>query len=513
MKTTLTLQTGEASVGPLASLWRDWNHFWFQPASPVPLGLIRIFAGLCIFYIHLAYSVDLQEFFGANAWVDKQMIDDFRHDFPWPASPLDWGESEQTARLPQTPEEVEYTRKWGVLPGQVLNRGFPCWSIWYHVTDPQAMRWVHLGILLIILLFTMGFCSRVTSVLTWIGVISYIQRSPTTLFGMDTMMNLVLLYLIVGQSGSALSVDRLISRYWATRRALREKRPAPVDLEPAPSVAANLGLRLMQVNVCIIYIAAGLSKLQGATWWSFNAIWFTMANPEFSPMHLEIYDWSLRFLCRHRLLWELFMSGGVVFTLFMEIGFPFLVWNRRLRWTMVASAAMLHTGIALFMGLNTFGLMMMLLVSSFIPLEAVERFLAFLGQGAPRLRLGCNSRDPRQLRAASLVRAFDVWGQVEMVDQGAGRSSSPTARTVAMAADDRHLHLLEPATGATRSGYPLFERVVRGLRLLWPVAWVTWIPGVAALGRTLYPPSGTSAAAALLSNNGHTKPHGEAVSR
>ena len=103
-----------------------------------------------------------------------------------------------------------------------------------------------------------------------------------------------------------MSVDRLIVRYWARRRHL----PEPEFLRPPPSVSANLALRLLQVHVCIIYAASGLSKLQGPAWWSGVAVWGTMANYEFSPMNLQIYTAFLQFLCKHRWLWELVMTGG-----------------------------------------------------------------------------------------------------------------------------------------------------------------------------------------------------------
>jgi len=56
--------------------------------------------------------------------------------------------------------------------------------------------WVTHGcILAAMFLFTLGFCTRVTSVLTWLGMLSYTQRAPTSLFGMDTIMNVLVLYL------------------------------------------------------------------------------------------------------------------------------------------------------------------------------------------------------------------------------------------------------------------------------------------------------------------------------
>ena len=47
---------------------RAWNRFWFTPRDPTLLGLVRIFGGLVALYTVVAYSYDLQEFFGKDAW-------------------------------------------------------------------------------------------------------------------------------------------------------------------------------------------------------------------------------------------------------------------------------------------------------------------------------------------------------------------------------------------------------------------------------------------------------------
>ena len=64
-----------------------------------------------------------------------------------------------------------------------------------------------------------------------------------------------------------------------------------------------------------------------------------------------------------------------------EISFIFLVWTRQLRWTMLVAALLLHTGIALFMGLVMFSLMMLTLVLAFVPAGALSRALWRLGRG------------------------------------------------------------------------------------------------------------------------------------
>jgi hypothetical protein len=131
----------------------------------------------------------------------------------------------------------------------------------------------------------------------------------------------------------------------------------------------------MQVHFCIIYMTAGLSKLLGGTWWSGTAVWWTLANYEFAPLRVPLYYEALRWVAQHRLMWEVVMTGGVLYTLVLEISFPYLVWKRELRWLMVAGSVLLHTSIGIFMGLATFGLLMIALVLSFVPPEAVHRLL------------------------------------------------------------------------------------------------------------------------------------------
>jgi hypothetical protein len=366
-------------AGFLGRLLRAWDRFWFRPGDPTTLGLVRICCGLIVLYIHVAYSWDLQEFFGKDAWVTAAMMDEFRTSAPAFGPPAAWDNTVPPRAKSQ--EEEEYTRKWGGHPSQSASFGQWRWSIWYHVTDPTWMRIIHGGILTCMFLFLIGFCTRLTGVLSWLGMLSYVHRSPTSLFGMDNIMNVVMLYLVIGPSGAALSVDRLIARYWASYQALRRHKPAPLFGPPARTISANFALRLLQVHICIVYIISGTSKLQGGVWWSGNAIWMTMANYEFSPMDNALYMAFLRLLSEHRWLWELFMTGGTFFTLIFEISFAYLIWNRRLRWTMIVCAVLLHLGIAICMGLVAFSMIMLTAVLSFVPGQTVRQLLWQLGRG------------------------------------------------------------------------------------------------------------------------------------
>jgi hypothetical protein len=185
---------------------------------------------------------------------------------------------------------------------------------------------------------------------------------------MDTMMNLLLIYLMVAPSGAALSVDD-----WLRRR--RERAAGLPDRPSPPLVSATVATRMLQINFCFVYMGSGLSKLLGSAWWNGTALWGTVSNSYFAPVDQSWYINGLQFLASHRWLWELSMTAGCIFTLCVEIGLPFLVWLPRWRWLMVSGSVLLHTGIGALMGLVTFSLCMLCMVICFVPPEAVRELL------------------------------------------------------------------------------------------------------------------------------------------
>jgi hypothetical protein len=196
-------------------------------------------------------------------------------------------------------------------------------------------------------------------------------------------------------------VDRLLARWWVDARPrvigrwrafwarLRGRQPSAEPIAPGPtppaapepSVSANLAIRLLQVHLCIIYLAAGLSKLLGAPWWTGHAVWGTLANFETAPMQYEWYLGLLRALAANRLVYEVAMTLAALFTLAFEICYPFLIWGPRTRWLLLGMALLLHGLIGAFIGLKTFSLLMLTMNLAFVPPETLRRVLGRLTRG------------------------------------------------------------------------------------------------------------------------------------
>ncbi len=292
-----------------------WNRFWFTPSDPATLSLIRILSGAMLLYTHLVWTLGLEAFLGKNSWVSP--------------------EAAQQALAP--PSGRSYA-----------------WSYFWLIDSPAALWAVHVAALIVFAMLLLGLASRVVSVLAYVAAVSYVNRLPGALFGLDQVNCMLALYLMIGPSGAAYSLDRWI----AARRAGHALPPA------APSVSGNIAIRLIQLHMCVIYFFAGLGKLQGDSWWYGDALWGAVANLEYQSLDatwLAAWPLTLALLTQVTVYWELF--------------FCVLVWPRILRPATLSLAIPLHLGIAFFMGMITFGLAMLIGCTSFVSPWLVRRVL------------------------------------------------------------------------------------------------------------------------------------------
>ena len=178
-----------------------------------------------------------------------------------------------------------------------------------------------------------GLRARAAATVAWLTHLMLMTTAQGTVYGADVFANIFLFYLMWAPSGAALSLD------------LRRGR-APA----APTPAARLSLRVVQMHLCGIYLASGVQKACGEGWWNGEAIWRTLMMPESRK-----YD--LSFLAAHP--WIAAVAGWSV--LLVEIGYPIFMWSRRTRRLWVLVTAAMHLVIAMRMGLGVFGAIMIVL--------------------------------------------------------------------------------------------------------------------------------------------------------
>jgi hypothetical protein len=140
----------------------------------------------------------------------------------------------------------------------------------------------------------------------------------------------------------------------------RLRRGAPNEVPP--SSTANLAIRAIQVHMCIIYLFSALGKLLGLHWNSGEASWLSFAMLEYRSIDMT---WTAKF---PRLL--NFMTHA---TVFWELSYCALIWPRLTRPWMLLMAVIVHSGIVLFLGMPTFGLVMLIGNLAFISPKTVRK--------------------------------------------------------------------------------------------------------------------------------------------
>ena len=298
------------------SSFDGWNRFWFRSANPVTLAVIRILAGGMLFYTHLIWALNSNDFFGPHAWMTNEVV-------------------------------------------KQVNDSVFAWS-WFHwIESSIGVTILHAAALAVFALLTLGCYTRVVSVLAFLTAVAYANRIPAAMFGLDQVNTIIAFYLMIGPCGARFSIDA-----WRRRRRDRGTEAMPIE----PSISANIATRLLQVHLCVIYFFAGVSKLQGPAWWNGTAIWGAVANLEYQSIDLTwLADWPLtvNFLTHTVIVWEL--------------SYCIFVWHRSTRPIVLLIAVAMHAGIACCLGMITFGTAMIIANMAFVSPALIEALLKRFG--------------------------------------------------------------------------------------------------------------------------------------
>jgi hypothetical protein len=204
-----------------------WNAFWFTPADPLPLAVIRICTGLLLVWSSLVWLRDADAFFGADGWMAADEV---------------WRMNDQ--------------------PWQ--------WSWYFAAPTPAVVRGLAVVAPVAAILLTVGLATPIAAVVSLVAFISAANRAPLNVFGLDDTLGLLLVGLVVGPAGDRLALDG----------------PVRGRGRGAASIRANIALRLIQIHLCVVYFFSGCGKMLGASWWEGTALWGAAANVQYRTLDL-----------------------------------------------------------------------------------------------------------------------------------------------------------------------------------------------------------------------------------
>lgn len=302
---------------------QTWDHFWFTPRQASTLAVIRIGCGAMLAYIHLVWACVIPDFLGSQAWISADVA-------------------------------------------RQLHRRDWAWSWLFH-TENYAWLLLHQCVAIgASLLMMVGLATRLTMVVAWWMTLMVCHRLTGALFGLDQIVVMLSMYLMLSNAGSQWSVDAWLRRKYATEH--------PDKLQPGswwswwlpanlPAINNNVATRLIQLHLCVIYLFGGLSKMRGEMWFDGSALWYAIVNYEYQSLDLT---WLGR--------WRLAVASLTAVTIFWETFYIATVWHRLTRPVTLALAVLVHGGIAVGLGMITFGSIMIIANLAFIEPITLERW-------------------------------------------------------------------------------------------------------------------------------------------
>ena len=407
---------------------RDWNGFWFGQVSSVPLGLFRLVFG----FWTLVYGLLL--FPERFLWFSEKGV--------------------LPAKL-----ALEYNSTSGPATGQGLGAGYQLNLL----TLPNADHFLTLLLvvfLLATLCLTLGFWTRTSAALVYLGLTLLHNRDAPMHNSGDTVMIVLSLYLVFSPAGAACSLDRL----WRIFRG-RE--------DDTPPLIVPWAQRLMQIQIAVLYLCASLSKITGPEWTDGTATYY--------PLHLPE---STRFpmLGRDNIYVVNLFTWGTVAT---EFALATFVWVPRLRLYVLAAGVALHLGIEYTFNIPLFSALMITSYINFLTGEDIRNFLAWAKRplALTPLRLVYDGECDFCRSSLLVVRFFDVFRQITFVD-----SHDPAA----LAATGVRFEDAEEAAYAVRpdgqqyAGFDAFRQIAWQMPATVLLAPLLYVPPIPQLGRRAY---------------------------
>ena len=312
--------TSNSLISWIQDLSRAWDHFWFTPRLPHTLAIIRIGCGALLAYVHLIWAIFATDFMGNSAWIDNTTIRE--------------------------------------LHGAGSNAQWVWTWLWY-IDSPLLLRLHELTAMILSIAMMLGLCTRLVTPLAWWLTLMTCHRMTGALFGLDQVIVMLSMYLMIAPCGSVYSLDSvLLKRGW-------QLSWLPTGEPNRPSTLNNIATRLIQLHLCVIYIFGGLSKMRGEMWFDGSAMWYTLVNYEYQSLDMTWLGKS-----------PLIIASLTAITIFWETFYCALVWPRLTRPITLALAFFVHGGIAVVLGMVTFGTGMILANFAFFEPEFTRRLIS-----------------------------------------------------------------------------------------------------------------------------------------
>ncbi len=299
----------------MKQLLASWDDFWLTPEPTSTLAVVRVAYGAVLLAWAAGLGPDLSPFFSTSGILSDH---------------------------PDT--------RWA-------------WSLLHVVESDAFVAIVYWLLVASAVGLVLGFHTRLAAVVAWVCVVSLYRRNPAFFQAGDQALRVFSFYFMLAPAGAALSLDR-----W------RRARDRFWEFPNRPPWA----LRLMQVQLSMIYLFTVWIKVRGETWNNGTAFSYSVRVGEL--VRLELPAWMTT---------SVVVSNVATYsTLAIEFAMAVLVWNRRARPWVLTAGVLLHVFIEVTLRVGFFSLTMFLFYLAWLDPYKVRSWLLALARRRRLVPLG-----------------------------------------------------------------------------------------------------------------------------
>ena len=406
-----------------------WNKFWFEPTSPVAMGIFRILFGLIIledFVVHLL--PDFALFYLTNSLIPiKDMIGLF------------WGPELLFDAMLILPHGDQYI--WG--------------TYWVLVIAAVCL--------------TLGLFTRFSAWTVFFLLMSFSSHFELNQNSGDNYIRIVAMCVALSNCGDALSLDNL-------RKSLRKDWRVTGF---GARLSAPWAQKLIMVQLCIAYFHTWYCKIKGDHWNDGTAVYYAVR-----------YDDLIRFPLPHFFdqlpVYQVLTWG----TLLVEFSLWSLIWFRPTRYWVLLIGISLHLGIEYCMNLPMFEWAFMCTYILFVYPEDLTRTWNFVKMSIGRkyggpYPLAFDGDCIFCVRTIGLLHRLDVFGRLRPIDFRHEQSQLDDLGGFNYERAEKEI-LLRTRSGEWLGGFKAFRFMCWRLPLLAILVPFLYLPLISQIGEAVY---------------------------
>ncbi len=196
----------------------------------------------------------------------------------------------------------------------------------------------------------LGLYTRPSLIIVLVCMTSFHQRNIWLLSSSELLMRIITLTLVFSPCGHAYSIDSILGRKYPQFNSPKSWGP--------------WALRLLQIQLSVVYVWTVIQKLKGQTWIDGTALYYATRIESMRNFHIPfLFDWIP--------LLKLATWG----TILVELCLGILIWNKKFTKKIIILGVLFHLSIECTMIIPFFEWVMILLLPLFLDTREVNAFM------------------------------------------------------------------------------------------------------------------------------------------